>query len=1040
MTIRSNINHSIYPYDLKCDSYTNPMGINSCIPVLSWKIKDCSIGSIQTAYQILVSSSRSTLEENIADFWDSGKIDSDQSQQVEYHGTPLQSKIRVYWKVRVWTPNDVSEYSEINWWEMGLLQENDWDAQWIAAPEIPKSAEEIRGMWIWQYGMHTVFIRKVFCIKTGVIQKAVIKIEVDNDYRLYINGIKVQVNKCISDERQSIVYDITSLVKNGENLIAIRATQTTCPEWVMSAVRADVEIRYLDSEIETISTDETWRIAHIDWDRSVKVIDSENWYMPEYKNDYWRQPEICHVSHPRTIMRSHYFRREFKLGDVPVYARIYITAHGLYELYINGQRVGHDLFTPGITESEPEKNWYSMHMSKHPYQIYDISSFLVEGQNVIGVLSGGGFWNGWAHSFLMSLKPELLLQMHVSLENGVTFELASDEEFMVMPSPIIEDSIMFGERYDARLEICDWNQNALDPILWKRAEIVLTTKKHIPFFANCVETVQEAGVLEAATMTKLDNDKYIYDYGTNEVGRCILKIENAKRGDQIMIRYAEWLNEDGTLNDGNYRDVMGCNHEAPYATKNMDLYICRGGPLEYFEPRFTYTGFQFIEISGYPGVPGLDTVKCRIIHTNLNLCGTFNCSNDLVNTIWSNTRRSIAGNMFEVPTDCPTREKMPWTGDAQNIAQTAGWYLNIANFFKRFTTNGPKLELNAVGWGDEEIIIPWRLYCFYNDKQVLIDNYPKAVSLIEKRLSVSKNYLYKGQSFEWGDHGALEKTAGGVMAAAYFYYNVTLTAEIAKTLGYLQNFERFTALAEKIIPEFNKEYMNEDYTYGTGTQASSVFALFFGLVPERYKSRVVDALAEKIKVNGYHLSTGFSATEFLLPVLSENGKHEDAYTLVNQTTYPSWGYSISLGATSIWEYWTKVGSANHYALGNVSRWFFEYLAGLRYIPDFPGFKRFVLNPIIPAALDSVRMTYESIYGQIESSWIKNGNRIDWTVEIPPNTTAEIRFPFQKSDNVTIDGIELSMCNYLHSISNMQNQTVYELGAGKYQFSITDLGV
>ncbi|MHB1484305.1 MAG: family 78 glycoside hydrolase catalytic domain [Saccharofermentanales bacterium] len=1020
-----------YAYDLTVEFFTNPMGINTVKPVLAWKIKDDDKGAKQTAYQVIAATSVKDLAEGRCDLWDSSKVMTDQSQQIIYDGKPLESKAKVFWQVRFWDKNDVaSGFSEINQWEMGLLADSDWHAKWIEAPDMIYQKDEILGKWIWQYSMHTAFIRKTFDIRPEGIKNAIFKIEADNGFRLYVNGVEVQFNENNGIDRKAITFDITPMVCSGSNLIAIRATQTAHPEWFMSGIRAGLAVEYNDDSKDFVKTDESWRMAVLNWDRLVKVVDSENWYTVDYESKFWMAPEICNDIHPRDKRRPHYFRKSFNLSGKPAEARVYITAHGLYVLYINGVKAGNDMFTPGVTESRPAGSWFAMSMQKQPYQIYDITEMLAEGENVIGVICAGGFWNGWAHSFLMDFKPELLMQLTAEYENGESVEIISDGSFSTFPSPVVEDSFMYGERYDARLEINDWNSSGLDMSAWRKADVVEHMYRLIPFFANCMETVQEQRRISAISMKETGGGIFEFDFGANEVGRCSVRITGSKPGDKILLRYAEHLKPDGTLDDSNYRDVMGCDHEAPFMSKNYDMYICRGEETEIFEPRFAYTGFRYVEISGYPGVPEKDAVKLRLIHTKLKECGDFECDNRLLNAIWDSTKRSLIGNMFDVPTDCPTREKMAWTGDAQNIAQTAAWYLNIVNFFKKFTSNGPKLELTSVGWADEEIIIPWRLYSFYGDKQVLADNYHKAAALIDKRLAQSVNYIYKGQAFEWGDHVAIEKTAGGVMASAYFYYNVIIAAEMAKALDIVSDNVKYLDLAAKIADAFNKEYLNDDYSYGTGTQASMIFPLAFGLVPDDIKSKVTDALLKAIHKSDDHLATGFSSTEFLLPVLTDGGQLETAYKIINQTTYPSWGYFIVNGATTIWESWhMKGGSANHYALGNVSRWFFEYLAGVRLMPQNPGFKRFIVKPYFPEGLSKVKMRYESVYGMIESSWEKIEGKVAQIIEIPPNTSAEIYFPAES--DIIANGKDIKANDFITQISSDNGFDIYEFGAGRY---------
>jgi len=326
-----NINAKKYAFDLTVELFSNPIGINTTRPALSWKIKDDSKSAKQTAYQIIAASSRKNLEQSLFDLWDTGKVISSDSQQIIYDGKSLTSKMQVFWQVRFWDKNDnVSEFSEINHWEMGLLRGDDWHAKWIEAPDMAHQSDDILGKWIWQYSMHTEFIRKTFDIGQNEFKRVLLKIETDNNFKLYINGAELPFTNNNGIDRKPLDFDITSMVRTGSNLIAIRAPQTAHPEWFMSALRAGIVIEYTDSSKIIIKSDETWKMAVLNWDRLVRVIDAENWYSPDYESEFWMAPEICNDIHPRDKRRPHYFRKTFSLSVKPSDARGYLTAHGLY--------------------------------------------------------------------------------------------------------------------------------------------------------------------------------------------------------------------------------------------------------------------------------------------------------------------------------------------------------------------------------------------------------------------------------------------------------------------------------------------------------------------------------------------------------------------------------------------------------------------------------------------------------------------------------------------------------------------------------------
>jgi alpha-L-rhamnosidase len=863
-----------------------------------------------------------------------------------------------------------------------------WRAHWISAPdsyldtlgEHPGSVLTL-GRWIWPEEYSRAHLLSKFT-PSGTIAKAVLEFQGDNEFDLYLNGQQVPVKRNGSFWGTG-PQDVGKLVCPGENHIAVRGYLTNVPERFLSAVRGAIRLDYEDGHQDLLQTGEGWTNA------------ARGDYWQNEEPDNWqttptRRKLTVTALHPRQVRRSCYFRRDFQLAANVSSAEVAVTARGLYELHINGRKVSDDVLTPDS--------------SKDPvYQCYDVTEYLTEGKNVIAALTGNGWYNSESWGIVRVAKPELLVQLSVTLENGDTTSVLTDGNWRVIASPLLEDDLQFGERYDARQSVAGWDVPGTDTSGWHRAD-VSEPQASYPGICQSYEPIRIARRVRPLTKRRLPDGTWLFDFGENTAGRVCLRARNAKPGDMICIRMYERLDKEGSVKGdrawGIYSDVFYPDDSAPdgkasMALKNMDVYVCRGDAEEIYQPRFTYTGFRFACIEGYPGEPSLDDVESMVIHTDLPQTGTFVAGNTLVSDISSAILRTYCNNIHGGPTDCPTREKNFWNGDIQAFAPTACWYLDNSRFLAHWTAHGSKQGGTAYGWGDEEYTVPWTLYRFYGDESTLKAKYLVIKGLVERRGTDLAH-----TNARWRDHVATHNVPEDFFAACCQCYMYKIVSRIAGVLGENEDSSRYLALFQKLRKEFNDKYLEETAAdYSPHCQSGVVLPLAFDLVPDNMREGVAARLNRYVVESDFHLTTGFIATPHLLPLLCDFGYTDTALKVATQTTYPSWGAMLKTGATTITAGWrgedcSMDGSADHYALGTIGRWFFEYLGGIRLDPEVSAFKRFLLKPVFYPEFSPVSVSYTTRYGEIKSAWrrVDAQNCFTWEFTIPEGTTAVVYHP------------------------------------------------
>lgn len=1031
----------------RCEYLADPVGLETQKPRFSWQLSDSRRGARQTAYRIVVSSKPRYPRRQRADVWDSGKVSSSQSTLVEYGGPPLSPATRYYWSVRVWdmTGQPVDLRSAASF-EMGLSSA-DWKAQWIGKQSSPiETTESLEGIrWIWypegnpyeSAPTETRYFRRSFDLPADKeVRTAYLYGGADDVFTLYANG------ETMTSSNAPYIFSPVSIanqLKAGKNVIAVEAKNNAGS----ACLGALINIVYTDGSTTRIASDEQWKSSK---------LSPIGWNTPEYDDSAWEQAMVIATpgepqwGTPKLLLPGGpalYLRKEFKSEMRVTRARIYATALGAYELRLNGQRVGDQILAPGWTN-------YSIRL---PYQVYDVTSQVHPGMNALGAILG----DGWYASGLFRLQrwnfgpppTRLLVQLVIEYRNGSSQTVVSDSSWKVSEGAILRSEICAGESYDARLEKPGWDSAGYSTAGWKAAALVPGTSAILN--AQQWQPIKATQEIDPVAVTNPVPGRYVFDMGQNMAGWVRLKAAGGA-GTRIQLRFAETLNPDGT--------IFRTNLKRAEAT---DTYICNGSGAEVYEPHFTYHGFRYVEIQGFPGTPSTDTLKGVVVHTNAALTGEFTCSDPMVNQVWKNAFWSQRANLMSVPTDCPQRdERLGWMGDAEVFWPTACYNMEMAplslkwmrdvadvqNNQGSFRDISPMLESDAKysgspGWADAGIIIPWVVYQQYGDKRIIEENYPAMKRWLSYLESNNPNHLWinaRGRDYgDWLHLGG--ETPKDLVATAIWAYDALLMSKMADATGQYYDVATYTTMYQKIRAAFQTSYVQGDGKVGIGTQAGYALALRAGLIPDSVKDQSVQKLRENIASHSSTLTTGFLGTPCLLPALSDNGQLATAYQLLLNRSMPSWGWMVDKGATTMWEGWdwdgvptTATPSLNHYAFGCVGDWLYRSVAGIATDEAQPGFRQIVIRPRPGTTLTSASGSYVALAGKISSAWSQSADgTFQLAAVIPPNTTAVIWVPAESQSAVTESGVAAGTSSGVSFLRMEDGCAVYSVGAGQYQF-------
>ena len=986
------------------DRTTDPLGIDDTHPRLGWQLLSHRNGESQSAYEIAVSSSAGKAASGTADVWDSGKVTSDQSVDVPYGGPAPHTGRSYYWRVRAWDAQGrATAWSRVSSWEMGLLSSTDWKAGWIGAPST--SAPDFGGTsWIWYpegdpastAPQATRYFRRTLDLPAGAtVSTARFLLTADDDFDLYVNGRKIASSPRVTDSwKQSMLVDVASALHPGTNTIAVAAENTSPgPAGLLGRLRVGLAG---GSPVELV-TDGSWRTAQTapaGWEQP--GFDDSGWAAADAVAPYGQGPWGQNVSLPPAPVP--YLRRELTVSKPVTRARLYVTSLGLYEAYINGRRVGKDHFAPGWTD-------YNKRLQ---YQTYDVTSLLHTGTNAIGALLSNGWYAGnigFAGSHIYGQQPRFGAQLVIEHPDGTSQTVVSDGSWKTAPSPITSSDIYAGETYDARAEQAGWSTPGFDDHTWQRVSVDTTAHPHL--VAQTGPEIRVEQVLHPVRMTEPKPGVYIFDMGQNMVGWNRLTV-SGPAGTTVTLRNGEILNPDGTLYTANLR-----------AAKDTDTYTLSGHGTETYEPHFTYRGFRYIEVTGYPGTPATNSVAGVVAHAGADPSGQITTSDSLVNRIQHNIVWGEKGNFWSVPTDCPQRdERLGWTGDIGAFAPTSTFNMNVDTFLDKFATDlsdaqhadggftdvAPDVLNNegTAGWGDAGVIVPFTLWQRYGDVQVVRDHYDAMAHWIDYLTAHSTGLIRPASGYgDWLNVN--DGTPLDLIGTAYFADSTAMMARMADALGRSGDAAAYRALWSRIRDAFDAKYVTADGRVGNGSQTSYVLALQDNLLPAGLTTAAANGLVANIQAHDWHLTTGFLGTGGLLPVLTATGHADIAYRLLEQTTFPSWGYEIADGATTVWERWDGIrpdgtpndpgmNSFNHYGLGSVGDWIYRTVGGIDPDPAHPGYRHFFLRPVPGGGLNRVDESYRSPYGLIRNHWERSGGHLVLRVTVPANSTATVYVP------------------------------------------------
>ncbi len=1039
---------------LQCESMENPLGIDIAHPRFSWWMEGDARGAKQSAYEIQVASSVEALSKSEADVWDSEKIGNSESVNVPYSGPELKSRRRYFWRVRVWDQDGkTSPYSAIQWWEMGLLAREDWKAEWISRNDaVARGDEEAGAKWIWMAKEPAKPVVREHGFRFGfelgeTPRAATLLITGKENIATWVNG-KIVLRKSgytpygtRTPWGRMRVVDVEKELRKGENVIAAEAILD--PSDVSDAgLIAVLRVEMADGKIARFVSNEDWRAAQ------VKGVN--NWFAEKFDDSAWpkaailSEKEQVKLGRPWPAQAANLFRTTFQASKPVRSARIYSTAMGSYQLYLDGQRVGNDILAPGWTD----------YRKRIVYQVYDVTAQLKEGANALAAILGDG-WYASGMTWLQNRyiygppPPRLLAQLEIEYADGTRDTVATDGSWKTTAAPIVKSEIYDGEEYDARNEVSGWNQPSSTKGNWEAVRV--ESAPGVAMVAQDYQPIRAEKVLSAKQVTNPAPGDYVFDLGQNMVGWARLRVAGP-RGTKVTLRFAEVLQPNGEV----YTD----NNRTAEAT---DSYVLSGDGQEIFEPHFTFHGFRYVELKGFPGEPSRDAVQGVVFHSDIPFTMQFESGNVNVNQLWSNILWGQRGNFLSVPTDCPQRdERLGWTGDAEVFWRTASFNQNLGAFSHKFTADLRDAQTEAgaftdyapssttgqegaPGWGDAGIIIPWTAYLQYKDRRILEENWMAMERWMEYIQKANPNYLWrKNRGGDYGDWLAIgSKTPKGLIATAVWANDALLMSQIAQRLNRSADVEKYSQLYKTIRATFRKSFIKTDGTVGNGSQTCYVLALHANLLEENERPAALKKLVDDLKAHDWHLTTGFLGTPNLLAELSRNGRSDVAYRLLLNTTYPSWGYMVTHGATTMWERWNGdqmlkdpgMNSFNHYAYGAVGEWLYRFAAGIDEDPEDPGFHHIVLHPQFNSTIGSVRGAYDSSYGAITSGWKFTSDGITWDVTIPANTRASIYLPADFAGKLSEGGAVLRPGTSATELQAAGKQTVYEIGAGTYHFTL-----
>lgn len=1103
--------------NLRTESMETPLGIDEPAPLFSWQMRSNKTGACQKGYQLTVNDESGKL------VFDSGVVMTDNSINVPYRGKALLGSTRYFWKVRVLDQDGQWLESEPSWFETGLMGIGWNNAEWIGSDKV--GASRYRTTFILNYDVKVAkgSSRAVFAY--GAKDK-------DNYITVALDVEKspsIIVEYAVEgDLRHSATIDVSDIIqeKSRYDTHNVRIQVTTNNYHRRELVKISLDGKVLNPSGHVLSGRQLPIPNKItispytngeyitDWARLYSIgfkqpkgqkatfsnifITEDNWkatlYTDPVKEHVVKGTGELDVWEPYGLVSAPMLRKNVNIRKPVKSARLYVTARGIYEFYINGKRVSNDYFNPGWTD----------YRYRIMYNSYDITDMLHQGSNGLGAMLGTGWFsdlNIFSVDFAdpYGIRQSLLAKILLTYEDGSQEIVVTDSSWKKYDNgPVTRNGFQNGEDYDARKEVDGWKEGGFDDSAWENAVVFDRPAASVEIQAYIGLPIRNNITLNAISVSEPVKGTFVYDFGQNLVGVPRLEGMKGKAGQVINLRYGEMIYPETIPTDPvapytveTYREKRGQVYVENYrGAISVDNYTMRGSEEgETYQPVFTDHGFRYVSVTGLDEPLPIDKVKGVVLESIGEATSLYECSNEDINKLFLNAQWGQRGNFQSVPTDCPQRdERQGWTGDAQVFARTATYYSPwVDKFYTRWfyslrdnqgtdgsypdyapTTGRPPYgykndEAGHMGWMEAGIIVPWQVYQQFGDIRVLEEHYSSMVRYMDYLEKTSQDYL--ATTFGRGDHLAIESTYSGLTNTAYYAYDAYLMTRIAKALGKTEDSVKYLELYENIKLAFNRAYVNEDgvtvapYQPAQGkpadpngpeagdivpvdTQTSYDVPLFVDLFDSSVKQKALDNLVRDIREHDNTLTTGFIGTPYLALVLSENGFDDVAYTLFEQTRYPSWLYPVKQGATTMWERWNSytiengfgpvdMNSYNHYAYGAIMEWMFAHSLGIERDEDIPGYKHIILQPKVGGEMSFANGYFESPYGVIRSGWEKTADGYIYSATIPANTTASLKLQASSIDKVSV----VSGAEGVGAFSCDSGKVMAELQAGSYEFKI-----
>lgn len=1031
---------SIQITDLTTNDKVNPLGIDEN-PYFSWKMQASENGQKQLAYQIMVSDTAEELD-NGKYVWDSGKVLSDQSVAIPYEGAVLEAENDYFWKVKVWDKEEKEIVSETANFELGKL-DNLWeDTQWITSPSLAKSSI---------YNEQLTYLVEDNDFTSEQADSAMLVSEINYDFKMeqaetgFVWGAKEsgygehyrwsfsaseQVTMTIShmdDEKvltSEVVplpeQDVTEFLTNEHHVrICIQDGKATT---YVDDVLVSEDVAIADSNVGGVglwvvrSDSKAWYDNILVQNQEGTILYQENFenqeniFAPYYikVEDGWGRADAGFIVTPGTEVPAPMFRKAFETidGKKIESVRLYASALGIYDIYVNGTDVNPFYGAPG----------QSVYSEEVYYRTFDLTEYIKEGQNAIGIMLGHGRYDRakgkWGD------KLALCAQVVIQYQDGIKQIIGTDDTWSVCTDgPIRNDDLFTGEYYDANYEQKDWSCFAFDESKsgnWRKAECYTEpeglVKRAMP--DNGVKCID---VIKPVTVTEPVEGTYVYDFGQNFNGICKLQL-TGNAGDTVRMRYAEYLNNEDLLRQD---DEIGTIWTRNLDTAdNTDYYTFKEDGTSIYAPTLSYRGFRYLQITGIETPPALEEVEGMLLATDNTRTGYFECSDENMNRLYDAIYVSQLSNYVDIPTDCPQRdERLGWTGDTQVFAYTGSLNAYTVNFMYKYidalrvsqNEDGSYLQIvpfvdkigGANGWSDAGIIIVWEMYQQYGNKQVIIENLSAMCKYMDYLVGTSNQFIREQKNYN--DHNALSYMEDACCNTAQCTYVARLLAEMCDIVGEKELCEKYTDIYEKYLAAWRTNFLREDGSIGNWLQSEYAIALAYGLYPKELEQVGAEKLKISIEASGYHIATGYITTPHILSMLCKYGYAETAYKVIQQIGYSSWNFMLEQGVGTLTEGWNTIfvnedgsirinGSLNHVALGAVGQWFYTDVLGIRRDEEQPAYKHFYLEPQVGGGLTYAKGSYDSIYGKIESAWEVTEEGIEFHFVIPANTSATVTLP------------------------------------------------